>query len=109
MLQPKRVKHRKQHRGRRAGFAKGGTDIEFGARCIFLLHRLFPGTGGRRLERQQARGRRVGGRLLVHQGVELARFGGQDEFLIDRVMVGHPAPQAVQRVIAVRQRFANDS
>ena len=30
MLQPKRVKHRKQHRGRRAGFAKGGTTVGFG-------------------------------------------------------------------------------
>ena len=30
MLMPKRVKHRKQHRGRRAGVAKGGTTVEFG-------------------------------------------------------------------------------
>src|SRR3954454_14735577 len=30
MLTPKRVKHRKEHRGRRAGFAKGGTRVEFG-------------------------------------------------------------------------------
>ena len=30
MLQPKRVKHRKQHRGRRAGLATGGTSVEFG-------------------------------------------------------------------------------
>jgi large subunit ribosomal protein L16 len=30
MLSPKRVKHRKQHRGRRAGFSKGGTTVEFG-------------------------------------------------------------------------------
>ena len=30
MLQPKRVKHRKQHRGRMRGFAKGGTRVEFG-------------------------------------------------------------------------------
>ena len=30
MLMPKRVKHRKQHRGRRAGNAKGGTRVEFG-------------------------------------------------------------------------------
>ena len=30
MLSPKRVKHRKQHRGRRAGYAKGGTSVEFG-------------------------------------------------------------------------------
>ena len=30
MLMPKRVKHRKQHRGRRAGYSKGGTRVEFG-------------------------------------------------------------------------------
>ena len=30
MLQPKRTKHRKAHRGRRAGMAKGGTRVEFG-------------------------------------------------------------------------------
>ena len=30
MLLPKRVKHRKQHRGRMAGTAKGGTTVEFG-------------------------------------------------------------------------------
>jgi large subunit ribosomal protein L16 len=30
MLTPKRVKHRKQHRGRRAGLANGGTTVQFG-------------------------------------------------------------------------------
>jgi large subunit ribosomal protein L16 len=30
MLSPKRVKHRKQHRGRRAGFARGGVRVQFG-------------------------------------------------------------------------------
>jgi large subunit ribosomal protein L16 len=30
MLMPKKVKHRKQHRGRRSGVAKGGTRINFG-------------------------------------------------------------------------------
>lgn len=30
MLVPKRVKHRRQHRGRLAGKAKGGTEIAFG-------------------------------------------------------------------------------
>src|SRR5438552_16833463 len=30
MLMPKRVKHRKQHRGRRAGKASGGTQVSFG-------------------------------------------------------------------------------
>src|SRR6266567_3072198 len=30
MLIPKRVKHRKQHRGRMRGQAKGGTEVHFG-------------------------------------------------------------------------------
>ena len=30
MLLPKRFKHRKHHRGRRRGVAKGGTRVEFG-------------------------------------------------------------------------------
>ena len=39
MLSPKRVKHRKQHRGRRAGFAKGGTTVEFGEYGLKALDR----------------------------------------------------------------------
>ncbi|QPC41347.1 50S ribosomal protein L16 [Kaustia mangrovi] len=31
MLQPKRTKYRKQHKGRIHGAAKGGTDLNFGA------------------------------------------------------------------------------
>ncbi len=31
MLQPKRTKYRKQHKGRIHGVAKGGTDLTFGA------------------------------------------------------------------------------
>src|SRR5271163_1296205 len=30
MLAPKRVKHRKQHRGRRAGLSRGQTSVQFG-------------------------------------------------------------------------------
>jgi large subunit ribosomal protein L16 len=30
MLMPKKVKHRKQHRGRMSGQAKGGTSVSFG-------------------------------------------------------------------------------
>ena len=30
MLQPKRVKYRKEHRGRMRGLSKGGTRVEFG-------------------------------------------------------------------------------
>lgn len=37
MLMPRRVKHRKQHRGRMEGNAKGGTDINFGEYAIQAL------------------------------------------------------------------------
>jgi large subunit ribosomal protein L16 len=37
MLQPKRVKHRKQHRGRRRGQAKGGTEVHFGDYGLLAL------------------------------------------------------------------------
>lgn len=30
MLMPRKVKHRKQHRGRMTGLAKGGTNVSFG-------------------------------------------------------------------------------
>ena len=30
MLMPKRMKHRKVQRGRRRGYSKGGTNIDFG-------------------------------------------------------------------------------
>ena len=30
MLAPKKIKHRKQHRGHRRGMAKGGTEINYG-------------------------------------------------------------------------------
>jgi large subunit ribosomal protein L16 len=39
MLMPKRVKHRKQHRGRMRGYAKGGTSIEFGEYGLKALGR----------------------------------------------------------------------
>jgi large subunit ribosomal protein L16 len=37
MLSPKRVKHRKQHRGRVPGYSKGGTTVafgEYGLKCL---------------------------------------------------------------------------
>ena len=37
MLMPKRVKHRKVHRGRRRGVAKGGTEVNFGEYGIQAL------------------------------------------------------------------------
>ena len=40
MLMPRRVKHRKQHRGRMTGAAKGGTQISFGE---FGIQALEPG------------------------------------------------------------------
>ncbi len=40
MLMPKRTKHRKVHRGRRSGIAKGGTTVNFGE---YGLQALEPG------------------------------------------------------------------
>ncbi len=40
MLMPKKMKHRKQHRGRMRGLAKGGTHVSFGD---FGLQALEPG------------------------------------------------------------------
>ena len=37
MLQPKRVKHRKQHRGRMRGQATGGTEVHFGDYGLLAL------------------------------------------------------------------------
>ena len=39
MLSPKRVKHRKQHRGRRAGFSRGTTNVTFGEYGLKALDR----------------------------------------------------------------------
>ncbi len=39
MLSPKRVKHRKQHRGRVPGNSKGGTRVEFGEYGLKALDR----------------------------------------------------------------------
>jgi large subunit ribosomal protein L16 len=39
MLQPKRVKHRKQHRGRMGGFARGGVRVQFGDFGLKALER----------------------------------------------------------------------
>jgi large subunit ribosomal protein L16 len=40
MLQPKRVKHRKQHRGKRRGIASSGNEVSFGE---FGIQALEPG------------------------------------------------------------------
>ena len=37
MLAPKKIKHRKQHRGHRRGKAKGGTEIAFGDYGLIAL------------------------------------------------------------------------
>ena len=41
MLSPKRVKHRKQHRGRMRGFSKGGTQVTFGEYGLKSLDRAW--------------------------------------------------------------------
>ena len=40
MLMPRKVKHRKQHRGRTAGLSRGGNDLHFGE---FGIQALEPG------------------------------------------------------------------
>jgi large subunit ribosomal protein L16 len=37
MLMPRKTKHRKMHRGRRSGMAKGGTEVNFGEYGIQAL------------------------------------------------------------------------
>jgi large subunit ribosomal protein L16 len=37
MLAPKKIKHRKQHRGRMRGAAKGGTEVHFGDYGLLAL------------------------------------------------------------------------
>ena len=37
MLMPRKIKHRKQHRGRMTGMAKGGTTVNFGDYAIVAL------------------------------------------------------------------------
>jgi large subunit ribosomal protein L16 len=39
MLQPKRVRYRKEHRGRMRGFTKGGATVEFGEYGLKALER----------------------------------------------------------------------
>ena len=39
MLIPRKVKHRKQHRGRRAGYSRGGTAVEFGEYGLKTIER----------------------------------------------------------------------
>ena len=39
MLMPRKTKHRKQFRGRRAGYAKGQTDVQYGDYGIKALER----------------------------------------------------------------------
>src|SRR6478735_93627 len=39
MLMPKRVRYRKQMRGRRRGYSKGGTTVAFGEYGLKALHR----------------------------------------------------------------------
>lgn len=41
MLMPKKVKHRKMHRGSRAGIAKGGTELNFGEYGLLALEQCW--------------------------------------------------------------------
>ena len=72
MLQPKRVKHRKQHRGRMRGLAKGGTEVHFGDYGLLALD---PGwVTNRQIEAARVamtRHIRRGGKVWVYHGDEL--------------------------------------
>lgn len=62
MLQPKKTKFRKQHKGRISGNAKGGTNLDFGS---FGLKALEP---ERITSRQIEATRRVLARMMKRQG-----------------------------------------
>ena len=66
MLMPRKVKHRKQHRGRTFGMAKGGTELSFGD---FGIQALEPGwISARQIEAARiAMTRRIkrGGRVWI--------------------------------------------
>lgn len=62
MLQPKKTKYRKAHKGRICGNAKGGTDLNFGS---FGLKALDP---ERITARQIEAARRVLARMMKRQG-----------------------------------------
>ena len=62
MLQPKRTKHRKLHKGRIKGLAKGGSDLNFGS---FGLKAIEP---GRITARQIEAARRAMTRQMKRQG-----------------------------------------
>ena len=62
MLQPKRTKFRKMHKGRNVGLAKGGTDLNFGA------YGMKATSAGRVTARQIEAARRAMTRYLRRQG-----------------------------------------
>ena len=66
MLMPRKVKHRKQHRGRTTGMAKGGTELSYGD---FGIQALEPGwLSARQIEAARiAMTRRIkrGGRVWI--------------------------------------------
>ena len=57
MLEPKKIKYRKVHRGNRKGMAKGGTEVNFGS---YGMKAMEPGW------------------ITARLGIVIGRGGGQD-------------------------------
>lgn len=100
MLQPKRTKFRKAHKGRIHGNAKGGTEVSFGE---FGLKALEPGritsrqieAARRAMTRRMARGGRVWIRIFPDvpvskkpAEVRMGKGKGSPEFWVCRVKPG---------------------
>ena len=85
MLMPRKVKHRKQHRGRMAGKAKGGVDLAFGD---FGIHATTSAAGTHHALGRAGRGtdghRVAGGHGgLAHDLLVVVELVGQDVALVD--------------------------
>ena len=91
MLQPKRVKWRKEHRGRMRGNAKGGTRVEFGEYGLKSLERGW--VTNRQIEAARiAMTRKIkrGGKVWINKGEIMPKGFAQD-------LTDLEAPQQVGR------------
>ena len=82
MLMPRKVKHRKQHRGRLKGVATGGTELAFGE---FGIQALDPGwITARQIEATP---------LVKEADPELERLLAEEEDIERRTRQHHEAPK----------------
>ena len=100
MLAPKRVKHRKQHRGNMRGKAKGHTEIQYGDYAIVALE---PGwITNRQIEASRVamtRHIKRGGKVLDH---DLPGQAGHEEAGRDPHGLGQGQPRGLGRRRAAR-------